>query len=90
MRKKRTGSSRLDHVSDGEPLDGLILGSASRAVGAADGLDVAAALLVATAVEGRLLASSLDRLELGRASGMEISYLFFLFLGMLTVSLVFC
>jgi hypothetical protein len=41
--KIRTNSRRLDHVADGEPLDGLILGGASRAVGAPDGLDVAAA-----------------------------------------------
>ena len=47
----RTNSSRLDHVADGETLDGLILGSASRAVAASDGLDVAAALLVAAAVK---------------------------------------
>lgn len=39
----RTDSRRLNHVADGEPLDGLVLGSASRAVGAPDGLDVAAA-----------------------------------------------
>jgi hypothetical protein len=49
-----TDSSRLDHVADGETLDGLVLGRASRAVAASDGLDVAAALLVATA--RRLLA----------------------------------
>ena len=49
-RVRRTNSSRLDHVADGEALDRLILGGASRAVAAADGLDVAAALLVATAV----------------------------------------
>lgn len=42
-----TNSSRLNHVADGESLDGLVLGGASRAVGATDGLDVAAALLVA-------------------------------------------
>jgi hypothetical protein len=41
--KTRTDGCRLDHVADGEPLDGLILGGASRAVGAPDGLDVAAA-----------------------------------------------
>ena len=46
---KRTDGSGLDHVADGETLDCLILGGASRAVAAADGLDVAAALLVATA-----------------------------------------
>lgn len=47
---RRTDGSRLDHVADGESLDRLVLGSASRAVGAADGLDVAAALLVTAAV----------------------------------------
>ena len=41
-RQVRTDSRGLNHVADGEPLDGLILGSASRAVGAPDGLDVAA------------------------------------------------
>jgi hypothetical protein len=47
---RRTDGSRLDHVADGEALDRLILGGASRAVAAADGLGVAAALLVAAAV----------------------------------------
>lgn len=47
---RRTDGGRLDHVADGESLDRLILGSASRAVGAADGLDVAATLLVTAAV----------------------------------------
>lgn len=42
-----TDSGRLNHVPDGEPLNGLVLGRASRAVGATDGLNVAAALLVA-------------------------------------------
>lgn len=46
----RTNGSRLNHVADGESLDGLILGRASRAVAAADGLGVAAALLVAAVV----------------------------------------
>lgn len=46
----RTDGGRLNHVADGEALDRLVLGSASRAVAAADGLDVAAALLVAAAV----------------------------------------
>jgi hypothetical protein len=45
----RTNGCGLDHVPDREPLDRLVLGRASRAVGAADRLDVAAALLVATA-----------------------------------------
>lgn len=48
-RGERTDSSRLDHVADGESLDRLVLGSASRAVGAADGLDVATTLLVTAA-----------------------------------------
>lgn len=47
----RTDGSRLNHVADGEPLDGLVLGSAAGAVGAAHRLDVAAAVLVATAIE---------------------------------------
>jgi hypothetical protein len=47
---RRTDGGRLDHVADGESLDCLVLGSASRAVGAADGLDVAATLLVTAAV----------------------------------------
>ena len=46
--KKHTYSGRLDHVADRESLDRLVLWRASRAVGAANGLDVAAALLVAT------------------------------------------
>ena len=50
-RVRRTDSSGLDHVADGESLDGLVLRNASRAVGAADGLDVATTLLVATAVQ---------------------------------------
>lgn len=45
-----TNGSRLDHVADGESLDGLVLGRASRAVAATDGLGVAAALLVAAVV----------------------------------------
>lgn len=48
--RERTDGSGLNHVADGEALDGLILGRASRAVAAADGLDVAAALLVAAVV----------------------------------------
>ena len=51
---RRTDGGGLNHVADGESLDCLVLRSASRAVGAADGLDVAAALLVTAAV--RLLA----------------------------------
>ena len=46
----RTDGGGLDHVADGESLDGLVLGGASGAVGATDGLGVTAAGLVATAV----------------------------------------
>jgi hypothetical protein len=45
---RRTDGGGLDHVTDGESLDCLVLGCASRAVGAADGLDVATTLLVTT------------------------------------------
>ncbi len=48
---ERTDGSRLDHVSDGKSLDGLVLGGASGAVGASDGLDVAAAFLVASTIK---------------------------------------
>lgn len=48
--QRRTNGGRLDHVPDRESLDRLVLGCASRAVGAANGLDVAAALLVTSAV----------------------------------------
>lgn len=53
---EHTDGSRLNHVADGESLDRLILGGASRAVAAADGLGVAATLLVAAAV--KMLASN--------------------------------
>jgi len=43
-----TDRGRLDHVADSESLDGLVLGGASRAVGATDGLDVTATGLVAS------------------------------------------
>lgn len=51
---KRTNGGGFDHVSDGESLDGLIFGCTSRAVGASDGFDVAAAFLV-TSAEVRML-----------------------------------
>jgi hypothetical protein len=54
-----TNGSQLDHRADGVTLDGLVLGDAARAVGAADGLDVAATVLVASVV------SSLDGLFKG-------------------------
>jgi hypothetical protein len=47
---RRTDGSGLDHVADGESLYRLVLGCASRAVGAADGLDMAATLLVTAAM----------------------------------------
>ena len=46
-----TDRGGLDHVADRESLDGLVLGRTPRAVAAADRLDVAAALLVASAAE---------------------------------------
>jgi hypothetical protein len=55
---RRTDSSRLNHVADGESLDSLILGGASRAVAASDGLDVAAALLVSAA--GKLVSTGVQ------------------------------
>lgn len=50
-RLERTDGSGLNHVADGESLDGLVLGDAASAVGAAHGLDVAAAVLVTTAAK---------------------------------------
>ena len=47
-------SGSLDNVPNGESLDGLVLTNASRAVGAADKVNVATALLV-TAVTSSLL-----------------------------------
>lgn len=52
---RHTDGGGLNHVADGESLDRLVLGSASRAVRAADGLDVATARLVATAIRGKIL-----------------------------------
>ena len=49
--QRRTDSGRLNHVPDGKPLDGLVLRGAARAVGATNRLNVAAALLVATAAK---------------------------------------
>lgn len=58
-----TDSSGLDHVADGESLNCLVLRRASRAVGAADWLDVAAALLVTTAVNKSAFRSTLHDRE---------------------------
>lgn len=49
-----TDGSRLDHVSDGESLNGLVLGDHAGTVGASHRLDVSSALLVAS-VRGSLL-----------------------------------
>lgn len=60
---RRTDSGGLDHVADGESLDGLVLGSASRAVGASDGLDVTTALLVTSAIERELALVHFDQVR---------------------------
>jgi hypothetical protein len=75
-----TDGGGLDHVADGESLDCLVLGSASRAVGAADGLDVATALLVTTA--GILLALQVQQLRSWVVRG-RVAYLDARFLTML-------
>jgi len=49
-----TNCSALDHVADCESLYRLVLGGASRAVGASDRLDVATALLVTSAASNML------------------------------------
>jgi hypothetical protein len=49
--ERRTDGSGLDHVANGESFDRLVLGCASRAIGAADRLDVAATLFVAATRE---------------------------------------
>lgn len=66
---QRTNSSRLDHVADGETLDGLVLGGAARAVAAADGLDMAATLLVAAAASDTLAILSRDPISSGYRRG---------------------
>jgi len=77
----RTNGSRLDHVADGEALDGLVLWCAARAVGAADWLDVATSLLVATAV--RSLCQSLCLVFLPCSPSLGNTHLDALFLTML-------
>jgi hypothetical protein len=57
---KRTDSSRLDHVADGESLDGLVLWCASGAVGAADRVYVATSLLVTSTIGPPLVLCILD------------------------------
>merc|ERR1712227_1022709 len=63
-----TDGGGLDHVADGESLDGLVLRSASRAVGATDRLDVAPAVLVAAV--GRALLDHLCDLRRVGSAGM--------------------
>ena len=50
VREWRTDGGRLDHVSDGESLDCLVLGCAATAVGAANGLYMATTVLVTSTV----------------------------------------
>jgi len=45
-----TDSSQLNHGADSVTLDSLVLGDAAGAVGAADGLDVATTVLVASVI----------------------------------------
>lgn len=54
---QHTDGGRLNHVTDGESLDGLVLGGTSGAIGATDGLDVATTLLVTSAIKTRESAS---------------------------------
>jgi len=54
-----TDCSRLYHIADGESLDCLVFGSASRAVGASNRVDMASALLIA-AVAGPFLNHIVD------------------------------
>lgn len=61
--KERTNSGGLNHVSDGESLDCLVLGCASGAVGASNRLDVTTTFLVPPAVE-RQSRSSLANIHL--------------------------
>lgn len=72
---RRTDGGGLDHVADGESLDGLVLRGASRAVGATDRLDVAPAVLVAAAAN-QMLAMSLvgpeEVLAFGCARGVVL------------------
>lgn len=48
---QHTDGSRFNHIADGKPLDCLVFGSASGTIGAADGLDMATPILVATAIK---------------------------------------
>ncbi len=82
-RGERTDRRRLDHVADGEPLDGLILGGASRAVGAPDGLDVAAAC---ERIGQQKLSSARVAAQGNWRSPFLLRPLFFLFLTILAVS----
>jgi len=65
--KTEASEISLDHVADSEALDGFILGCAATAVRAANGLHMAAALLVASI--GRAL---LDHFEAGRRTRAQL------------------
>jgi hypothetical protein len=62
--RKHTNGGGLNHVPDGESLNRFILWCASRAVGTADGLDVAATLLVSAAVSQISLSFAENRLRM--------------------------
>jgi len=68
-----TNGSRLNHVTDGESLDGLILGGTSGAVGATNGLDVATALLV-TSVGSSLLDHDCGFVRRFGCTGRQLSW----------------
>ena len=53
---RRTNSSALNHVADCKSLYRLVLWRTPRAIGAADGLDMAPSFLITAAVRGMLVA----------------------------------
>lgn len=59
-----TDGSVLDHVPDAEPLDGLIFGDHTVAVGATKALDVATVALVTAVVSSLLRHGELGRVRL--------------------------
>ena len=70
---RRTNSSTLNHVADGESLDRLVLWCTPRAVGAADGLDVTSSLFVATAVVAMSVAGlGIPDFAMGRRTWMLV------------------
>lgn len=75
--ERHTNGSALDHVADGKSLDRFVLWCASRAIGASDGLDVAAAFLVTSA--GEVVSMQFY------SSSLRVSYLDARFLTMIAV-----